>query len=81
VYPAGRHAAAQHLPQIATATDNGGDEIGQLMFVVGPLGYTPVGKPRPVRRAHILPTLAHRIACLIVSYYDVFSQLEPFSGF
>jgi hypothetical protein len=50
VYPAGRHAAAQHLPQIATATDNGGDEIGQLMFVVGdngPLGYTPVGKPRP----------------------------------
>ena len=37
-------------PQIATATDNGGDEIGQLMFVVGdngPLGYTTVGKPRP----------------------------------
>jgi hypothetical protein len=50
VYPAGRHAAEQHLPQIATATDNGGDEIGQLMFVVGdngPLGYTPVGNSRP----------------------------------
>jgi hypothetical protein len=35
---------------VLTATDNGGDEIGQVMFVVGdngPLGYTPIGEPRP----------------------------------
>ena len=35
---------------VLTATDNDEDEIGQVMFVIGdngPLGYTPLGEPRP----------------------------------
>ena len=35
---------------VLTATDNDEEEIGQVMFVIGdngPLGYTPLGEPRP----------------------------------
>jgi hypothetical protein len=36
--------------ELVTVTNDGGDEIGQVMFVAGdnrPLGYTPIGEPRP----------------------------------
>jgi hypothetical protein len=35
---------------VSTATDDDGAEIAKVMFVVGengPLGYTPLGEPRP----------------------------------
>ena len=47
--------------------------------IYAPSSEVTAGRTGQVR-AHILPTLAQQNVCLSVSYCEVFSQIERFSG-